>query len=444
MEENRFLDKFSMVAAKFGNQVHLRSLRDGFAILMPMFILAGIAVLINSVVFPWFWEGDTLWTAQYWGRMVTNGTLNISSILLAPMVAYFLSKNKGFKNPIASAALAISVLAVMMPFTTSLTPIGASDAVEVIGIMRFADLGTQGMFAGIIIGLLSTELFIKLSSFKKFEINLGDDVPPAVGQSFNVLIPVMLVVSIFAAFSLFLLVAFETNLLALVAKFVQEPLRAVNTSIWGAVLIYSVGNFLFTLGIHQTIINGVLLMPIALVNMNENMLAFQNGIEIPNIITSVFIPTFGMIGGTGSTISLIIATIIFSKQRSSKSVAKLGTAPGIFNINEPIIFGYPIVFNLPMMIPFVLLPSLGIIFAYFATALGFMNHTVVLIPWTTPPLLSGFLATGGDWRAVVVQLIIIVGGVFLYLPFMKISERTAQKMMTMDNGTNESMAVTQI
>lgn len=437
MEQNKFIDKFTVIAAKFGNQVHLRSLRDGFAITMPMFILAGIAVLINNVIFPFFFEGDPLWTAQYWGRMVTNGTLNIATILLAPMIAYFLSQNKDFKNPIAAAVLAISVLTVVMPFSTSVIPVGAEEAVEVIGVMRFTDLGTQGMFAGIIIGLVSTELFIKLSSIKKLEINLGEDIPPAVGKSFNVLLPVMLVVSIFAGFSLILLVVFDTNLLDLVAKFIQEPLRGINTSLWGAVLIYSIGNFLFTIGIHQTIVNGVILMPIALMNMNDNMLALQNAEEIPHIITSAFIPTFGMIGGTGSTLSLIIATLLFAKQSSTKGVAKLGTAPGLFNINEPIIFGYPIVFNLPMMIPFVLLPSLGIIFAYFATSLGFMNHTVVLIPWTTPPLLSGFLATGGDWRAVVVQLIIIVGGVFLYLPFMRISERASMRMIEMNEGSVE-------
>lgn len=437
MEQNKFIDRFSLAAAKFGNQVHLRSLRDGFAIIMPMFILAGIAVLINNVIFPFFWDGDTLITAQYWGRMLTNGTLNIATILLAPMIAFYLSKNKEFKSPIAAAVLAISVLTVVMPFSTAVTPVGAEEAVEVAEIMSFSDLGTQGMFAGIIVGLLSTELFIKLSSIKRLEINLGKDIPPAVGQSFNVLIPVMLVVSIFAGFSLMLLVVFDTNLLDLVATFIQEPLRGINTSLWGAVFIYSIGNFLFTIGIHQTIVNGVLLMPIALLNMNDNMLALQNAEEIPHIITSSFIPTFGMIGGTGGTLSLIIATLIFSKQGSTRGVAKLSTAPGIFNINEPMIFGYPIVFNLPMMIPFVLLPALGLIFAYFATVLGFMNHTVVLIPWTTPPLLSGFLATGGDWRAVVVQLIIIIGGVFLYLPFMRISERATKKMMEMNKETNE-------
>jgi len=436
MENTTFLDKFSMVAARIGNQIHLRSLRDAFALIMPMFILAGIAVLINNVVLPWFWDAgtDELWQAQYWGRMITNGTLNISSLLVAPMIAYFLAKNKQFKNPIAAALVAISVLVTMMPFYTTVTPVGgtADDAVQVMGLMRFPDLGTHGMFAGIIVGLLSSELFLKISSIKKLQISLGDDVPPAVGQSFSVLIPVMLVMSIFALVSMVLLTVFDTSLLALITHWIQEPLRGVGTGLWGAVLIYTIGNFLFTLGIHQAIVNTTLLMPIALININENMLAFQYGEEIPYIITWAFIPTFGMIGGTGSTLSLIIATFIFGRLKSSRSLVKLGAAPGLFNINEPIIFGYPIVFNLPMMIPFTLLPSLGIIIAYFATTLGLMNRTVAMIPWTTPPLLSGFLATGGDWRAVIVQLIIITLGVFLYLPFLKISEKTALKIMEME------------
>ena len=435
MEENKFLDKFTMFAAKLGNQIHLRSLRDAFAVIMPMFILAGIAVLINNVVLPWFWEAgsDELWAAQYWGRMITNGTLNASSLLIAPMVAYFLSKNRQFKNPIASVAVAISVLVTMMPFYAMVTPIGAEDAVEVMGLMRFTDIGTHGMFAGLIIGLIATELFIKVSSIKKLQINLGEGIPPMVAASFNVLVPVMLVMSFFALISMFLLTVFDTNLISLITSWIQEPLRGVGTGLWGAVLIYTIGNFLFTVGIHQAIVNTAILMPLAMINMNENMLAFEAGAEVPHIITWAFIPTFGMMGGTGGTISLIIAILLFGKLKSARSLAKLGAVPGIFNINEPVIFGYPIVFNLPMMIPFVLLPSLGVIFAYFATALGFMNRTVAFVPWTTPPLVSGYLATGGDWRAIIVQLIIIVGGVFLYLPFMKISERTALKLMEMEN-----------
>lgn len=102
-----------------------------------------------------------------------------------------------------------------------------------------------------------------------------------------------------------------------------------------------------------------------------------------------------MVGGTGSTISLLIAIFIFSRQQSAKQVARLSLAPGLFNINEPVIFGLPIVFNLPLMIPFVLLPAIGIYFAWLCTTLGFMSRCVVMIPWTTPPILSAWLATAG-------------------------------------------------
>jgi cellobiose PTS system EIIC component len=425
-DKTSFLDKFTMFAAKLGDQIHLRSLRDAFAVIMPLFILAGLAVLVNNVVFPWFWEGEILTKAQYWGNTITNGTLNIAGLLIAPMIAYSLSRNRNFKSPIASASIAIATLVIMMPSTVSVVPVGAEKAVNVSGVLTFGNLGTTGMFAGIIIGLVATEIFIKLSSIKKFEINLGENIPPAVGKSFGVMIPAILALSLFGIIALILTVGFDTNLISLISTMIQEPLRKINTSLIGTVVIYSIGNFLFSLGIHQTVVNGALLDPLLLANMNENMLAFQNGQEIPHIINSAFVPTFGMIGGTGSTISLLIAIYLFGKSRASKDIAKLATGPGLFNINEPVIFGYPIVFNLPMMIPFVLLPALGIIVAYFATAIGFISKTVVYIPWTTPPLLSAYLATAGDWKAVLVQAVIIIGGAFLYLPFMKISERVSQ------------------
>lgn len=425
-EKMSFLDRFAMFAAKLGNQLHLRSLRDAFAVLMPLFILAGVAVLVNNVVFPWFFEGDILVVAQTWGNTITNGTLNIAGLLIAPMIAYNLSRNRDFPNPIASAAVAISALVIMMPTSVSVAPNGSEEMIEVSNILTYGNLGTTGMFAGIIIGLIATELFIALSGFKRLQLNLGENVPPQVGKSFSTMIPVILVLSLFGIIGLVLTVLFQTDLITLISTLIQEPLRAVNTSLLGTILIYSTGNFLFTLGIHQTVINGALLDPFLLTNMNENMLAYSNGTEIPHIINSSFMSTFSLIGGTGSTITLLIAIFALSKQKQSRDLAKLATAPGLFNINEPIIFGYPIVFNLPMMIPFVLVPAVSIVVAYFATTLGFMDRTVVYTPWTTPPLISAYLATAGDWRAVIVQILIIVMGVFIYIPFMKISERVAR------------------
>lgn len=108
-------------------------------------------------------------------------------------------------------------------------------------------------------------------------------------------------------------------------------------------------------------------------------------------------------------------------------MAKLSAVPGLFNINEPVLFGYPIVYNISMAIPFLVVPVVGIIISYFATALGWMNPCVTLVPWTTPVLLSGFLATAGDWRAVIVQAVVLVLGVLIYMPFVKVNDRVMER-----------------
>lgn len=431
MEKQSFVDKFTNVAVKIGQQIHLRSLRDAFATVMPLFILAGIATLFNSVVFGWFLSGETLEQAKHWGTVISNGTLNISGLLIAPMIAYNLAKNKEYENPLAATVVSMAALIIMMPTTVNIVPVGGTDPVTVSGVLTYANLGTKAMFAGIFVGLFVAELFMRLAKIKQFKISLGDNVPPAVGNSFAVLIPSLLTLGLMAVVSLILAIGFKTDLITLVSVLVQEPLRSVNTSLFGCILIYSCGNFLFTLGIHQSVINNSL-QPLLLANLNENMLAFAANAAIPYIINYTFVSTFGMIGGTGSTISLIIATLIFGKLKSTKNIARLATAPGIFNINEPVIFGYPIVFNLPMMIPFVALPAIGLVIGYYATAWGLMSHCVVNIPWTTPPLINAYLATAGDWRAVLVQLFIILVGVLLYLPFMKINERVALKQNAED------------
>ncbi|MGM9613529.1 MAG: PTS sugar transporter subunit IIC [Butyricicoccus sp.] len=433
-EERRpFMDRFAEGAAKLGNQIHLKTLRDAFATIMPLYILAGLAVLVNNVIFVKLLSGAALEAAKYWGTLIINGTLSISGLMIAPTIGFFLSRNRRFGNPFAAAMISLASLIVMMPLTISAKPVGAEDAVMLEGLLSFGNLGTNSMFAGIIIGLLSTELFIRISNVKRLQINLGDSVPQAVGDSFNVLIPVILVLSSFGIVSTILAQAFHTDLISLISTMIQAPLKNIGTSLAGCLILYTLGNLLFTQGIHQSVIYSSILEPLLIVNMTENMAAFAAGEPIPNIINVSMVPGFGMLGGSGSTICLVIATLLFSKYKPSRDIVKMASVPSLFNINEPMIFGYPIVFNYALVIPFIAVPALGITIAYFATTLGLMNPCVVQIPWTTPPLMSGFLATGGDWRAIIVQAIIIVLGVLIYLPFMKASEKVQMKMMEAEN-----------
>ncbi|WP_027108846.1 PTS sugar transporter subunit IIC [Lacticigenium naphthae] len=428
----KFMEAFVNIAIKIGNQVHLRSIRDAFATIIPLFILAGLAVLVNWAVLPWFLSEDALVTAQRFGTSITRGTLDIAGLLLAPTIAYFLAKNKKFDNPISVAVISLATFIAMMP----LQLMGTSTAgveVELDGYLSFSNLGTQSMFAGIIIGLLAAEVLLKFNKIEAIKINLGEQVPSAVAKSFNVLLPAIFTISLFAGVSLFLSLVFGMDLISLIVNLIQEPLRKIGTSLGGYLLLYSLGNLLFSFGIHQSVINGPFTEPFMTQNINENMTAFNEGLEVPHILTLSFQTAFAQMGGTGSTISLIIAVFIFSKISAYKEIAKLSLAPGIFEINEPIIFGLPIVFNLPMMIPFVLLPIIQTLIAYAATAAGLISRTVVYIPWVTPPVISGWLATGGDWRASVLQIILITLGVLVYLPFLKISEQVLVRQAELEN-----------
>ncbi len=422
-----FLDKFAEISGRIGSEVHLRSLRDAFATIMPLYILAGIAVLINNVVFPLFLSGDALANAQYWGNSLTQGTLSISAILLCGVVGYCHAHNTGFKRDIACVVVAIAALFVTMPQTVDV------NGELVGGLFASGNTGTGGLFGAIIIGLLATMLFIKLAGVKKLEINLGEGVPPMVATSFNIMIPMLLTLSVFGLVATVLHVGFGTDVATLIKLFVQAPLQSLNSNIWGVVIIYTFANLLFCLGIHQSAISGVLAEPMLTILITENMAAYASGgfaaIQPDHYMNMQIVNTFGLIGGSGCTLCLLIATFLFSKNKTSKTVGSLALGPGIFNINEPVIYGYPIVYNLPLMIPFVLVPDLFMIITYFATVAGLINPCVVMVPWTTPVFLSGFLATGGDFRAVILQVILVALGVLIYLPFMKVHERVVAKQV---------------
>lgn len=432
-KKDAIFEKFGMIATKLGNQIHLRTLRDAFATFMPFMMLAGFVTLINYVILePTGFMGkiinpETLTTIQQIGISIANGTLSITTLLVVAAVSYHMCVSRNYTNHIAAVLVAISTFVVLTPMKTMFTPEGGSP-IEVSGVIPVTHTGASGMFVGIFVGLLATELFIKLSNNEKLQIKLSGNIPPAVLKSFNVLIPIMITVTSFAILSFIVNQLFNMDVNGLITRVITGPLSKVTTGLPGFLLITSIANLFFGFGIHQAVISGSLLDPFLIQNMQENMSAYANNESIPHIINMAFKDTFAVMGGSGNTIALLIAIFIFSRRKDYKDFAKLSVTPAIFNISEPIIFGLPIVFNISLIIPFVLAPIFSLTVAYFATAVGLINHVVVQIPWTTPPIISGFLATGGDWRAAVLQILIIIASVFIYLPFLRVDERVTANM----------------
>ncbi|MCZ1491269.1 PTS sugar transporter subunit IIC, partial [Enterococcus faecium] len=382
-------EKFGIVATKLGNQIHLRTLRDAFATFMPFMMLAGFVTLINSVILePTGFMGEivdtsTLTTLQQIGTSIANGTLSITTLLVVAAVSYHMCASRNYTNHIAAVLVAISTFVVLTPMQMMFTPENADKAVEVTGVIPISYTGASGMFVGIFVGLAATELFIKLSNNKKLQIQLSGNIPPAVLKSFNVLIPIIITITSFALLSFIIIQLFNMDINKLITTIVTEPLSKITTGLPGFLLITSIANLFFGFGIHQAVISGSLLDPFLIQNMQENMAAYANKEQIPHIINMAFKDTFAVMGGSGNTIALLIAIFIFSRRKDYKDFAKLSVTPAIFNISEPIIFGLPIVFNISLIIPFVLAPIFSLTVAYFATAVGLINHVVVQIPWTT-------------------------------------------------------------
>jgi len=181
-------------------------------------------------------------------------------------------------------------------------------------------------------------------------------------------------------------------------------------------------HFFWFFGVNGGSVVGAVFNPILQTLSAENLSALQSGNALPNIISQQFQDLFATFGGAGSTLSLLIAMLFICKSKRIKELGKIAFIPGLFGINEPIIFGLPIVLNPVLLVPFILVPTMNIVISYIVMNLGLVPFcSGVAIPWTTPVIISGFLSTG--WRGAVLQLVLLVLGVFVYIPFIKVMDK---------------------
>lgn len=429
-KKDGIINKVNKVAQMMSKQIYFRAMRDAFAMVVPFLVLTGFVILFNNVILDPsgfmknFIDPKNLQMIQILGTKITNGTMNILSLLIVVLISYSLSVTRKAKNPIIPVVVSLACMVVLMPVTIGLVPSGASEVVDVSGVIPFSLTNAGGMFVAIFTGILATELFIKLSSIERLQIKLSGNVPGAVVASFNSLISVMLTVCTFALASFILVVTTGYEINEIIINIIQAPLVNLTTSLPGFLVLCMFTNLLFFFGIHAGGIVNPILEPPLLVAMQQNVEAFANNTDIPNIIVLPFRDLYGHLGGTGSTIALLIVIFLWSKRREHKQFANMVIPTSVFNINEPIIFGFPILFNPFMLIPFVFGPLLLFVIAYASTALKLVSPIVAYVPWSVPPLINGWLASGGDLRNVILQLILIIIQVAIYLPFLKMYEKS--------------------
>lgn len=433
MFSSSLLGRITDASQKMASEVHLRSLRDSFVIAVPFLVLAGLFIMFNFVLLDPkgmlsdVLSGETLLRLRHIGERILNGTMNILSLMLVVLIAWNIASKKRFSTPIIPAMVALAAFYVLMPVTIMQAPAAGGDVIALTGVVPYSNTNAGGVFLAIITAIVATNIFLWISKSQRLQIRLGEEVPPMVVQSFQSMFSIMLTIVFFA------LVAFAVNVFSgsevqvLIQTIIQAPLVHLTTNLPGFLTLTTLTNLLFSLGIHPSGIINPILEPPLLVAMQENMSAFASGQTPPHIIVLPFRDLYGHMGGTGGTLALLLAIFVRSKLASHRKFSRTVIAPGLFNINEPVIFGFPVLYNPLMMIPFIIYPQINFIIAYYATLWGMVSKIVAYVPWSVPPLLSGWLGSGGDFRNVILQLLLLAIGVFAYLPFLMAYEKSLIK-----------------
>lgn len=435
----KFVDKLSEkllpIVSKINGQRHLLAIRDAFIITMPLVMAASFMVLLNALVFSnaTVQKFVDLSFLSDLAVIVNNGTMSILAIVVCYNIgvnlANYYIKSKKIDDPsfnaVHAGVLSLATMFILMPINTTVTLADGATA-DVAGVFPQALTSSSGLATAMICALLSTELFVHLAKFKKLKIKMPDGVPPAVATSFNSLVPEVLVVLVFGIFVFVLKTATGLNVPDLINLAIQTPLKGFVLSVPGMLFLQFFSDFLWVFGMHGSSILAPIKQAPMLQSIEENMTAFQNHQAIPNIITEPFANAFGLIGGGGCILPLVIAILWVSRRRDERQIAKMGLTTCLFNITEPVMFGLPVVMNPIFMIPCAIIPSINLIIAYFATSVGLIGKTVAAAPWITPPVIQSVIATGGNLMAGVLTVALIVLDVFLFLPFVMVSNKAAQ------------------
>lgn len=427
--QDRLIDALGSFATRFNSYRYIMAIKASFITLMPVIIVGAFSVLISNMVldaknglasFPALAFLADLKPITTSINYATLSFLNIGAVFL---IGIELGRINGIKT-LFPGLLAIICFIAVTPTTLQMMVDGQMHLVTDVLAKQFSD--TKSLFLGMFIAILSVEIYCRLENVERLKIKMPDTVPPNVSASFSALIPAIITVSAIATFGFVFHQVSGMYLYDAVYRVVQQPLESVVQSLWGILLLMFVAQLFWVIGIHgnQMIkpIREPLLLGAILVNMN----AFEQGKEVPNIITMPFWDVYMSIGGSGLTIGLLTAVMLATRRKEMREIAKLSFGPGLFNINEPVIFGMPIMLNPILAIPFIITPLVTGTIGYFATLTGFAGRAVVMVPWTTPPIVNAWLSTAGSMGAVVTQLVCIVVAVLIYLPFVKIAARRAE------------------
>ena len=406
--------KLMPIASKLAGIKFLIAIRDGITLAMPLIIIGSLFLVIASFPIPGWeaWLGDIGVSGYLWKGV--DSSFGLMGLVAAFGIARSFSNQHG-ADGVSSGIISVSSFIMVTPFVSGETGSGIT-----MGLM-----GASGIFVAIIVALFSAAIFNWFVA-NNIQIKMPDGVPPAVTQSFAALLPGaaiitlwLIVYGVLDAFGL-------PNMHQIMQTILGGPLSLLGSNIFGTMIVVGLNSLFWFVGLHGGNTINQLFSPTWLANLDANVAARQAGEALPHIITSPFMDNFVYIGGGGATLGLVIVVAMIARRKNaskrSKIMAPLTLTPGLFNINEPTMFGLPVVLNITLLLPFILAPMVNALIAYTAMASGLVPITYVAASWTMPPIISGFLATGSIMGSLL-QVVIIIVDILLYLPFYSTLEK---------------------
>ncbi|WP_125709994.1 PTS sugar transporter subunit IIC [Lacticaseibacillus porcinae] len=409
---------------KFTNSKIIVALKDGMIYTIPFIIIGSVFLILSSLpVESWAAWMNSTGLVPYFNQ-ATNFSFNVMSLIAVTGIAYEWAHNEHIAPMPAGITALISFLVVLQPTAPIVDGTGKVLVKNVSHLTGFIDtswLAGKGMVAAIIIGLITGWIYSWFVTHN-ITIKLPEQVPANVANSFIALIPAAVLVTgwmlVYMAFDHFA----HTSMLQFIYNVIQTPLQGITDSFGGALIVPILISFLWFFGVHGSSIVSGIMTAILLSNGTENAKLFHAGNLTQaaggHIFTQALLDQFGTVTGAGITIGMVVYMLWFAKSEQMKSLGKLEIVPALFNINEPILFGAPIVLNPMMLLPFMLTPMLSMGLTYLAIKIGIIPlFNGVYVPWTTPPIISGFLV--GGWRTALWQALMLVMTFFVYLPFVR-------------------------
>lgn len=410
---------------KFVNMRGIIALKDGMLAILPLTVVGSIFLIVGQLPF----EGLNQAIAGIFGKnwtepfmQVYSGTFAIMGLISCFSIGYSYAKNSGVE-PLPAGVLSVSSFFILLK--SSYIPEKGKEITDAIAKIWF---GGQGIIGAIIIGLVVGSIYTMFIQ-KHIVIKMPEQVPQAIAKQFEAMIPAFVI--FFLSMVVYILAKMLTKggtFIEMIYGVLQVPLQGLTGSLYGAIGIAFFISFLWWFGVHgQSVVNGVV-TALLLSNLDANKTLLAAGkLSVgkgAHIVTQQFLDSFLILSGSGITFGLVVAMLFAAKSKQYKALGKVAAFPAIFNVNEPVVFGFPIVMNPVMFLPFILVPVLAAVIVYGSIAIGFMQpFSGVTLPWSTPAIISGFLVAG--WQGALIQVVILAMSTLIYFPFFKFQDNLA-------------------